>query len=117
MPIPRFSLVVTLFLSSGLAGMPAAPSPAAFFEQHCTKCHGAEKQKGEVRLDTLGAPTAKGVNAATWQAVLEVLEAGDMPPKKEPRPDAAAVAAAVASIADALAKSADRAAPAQPHRV
>ncbi|MEE3177572.1 MAG: c-type cytochrome domain-containing protein, partial [Verrucomicrobiota bacterium] len=30
-----------------------------FLSQHCYDCHGAEKQKGEIRLDTLGKDLTK----------------------------------------------------------
>ena len=83
-------------------------APGAFFEQHCTKCHGAEKQKGDLRLDNLGAPTTKGENGEVWRAVLDRLESGDMPPKKEPRPEPAALAKTIDQIADELAKTAER---------
>ncbi|MFT5410508.1 MAG: hypothetical protein ACI9NC_003239, partial [Verrucomicrobiales bacterium] len=76
-----------------------------FFKEHCNKCHGAEKQKGDVRLDTLGAPTAVGEAGETWLAVLDVLEAGEMPPKKEPRLEATVVTALIGRLGDSLAKT------------
>ena len=33
------------------------------FEKSCVKCHGAEKQKGKLRLDTLAATLKGGENA------------------------------------------------------
>lgn len=57
---------------------------APFFEGHCVKCHGPDKQKGGLRLDNLATPT--DANAETWLSILDVIESGDMPPKKEPRP-------------------------------
>ena len=55
-----------------------------FFKNHCIDCHGPEKQKGDLRLDTLGMPNPQ--NKATWEHILEVLAAGEMPPQKRPQP-------------------------------
>jgi mono/diheme cytochrome c family protein len=100
-------ITLALLHFAALNYLSAAPETAAFLEQHCTKCHGAEKQKGDVRLDNLGSPTATGETGEIWLTVLEVLESGDMPPKKEPRPDANALTKVVADIANALAESAE----------
>ena len=61
---------------------------AAFAEAHCIKCHGPEKQKGDLRLDTLGPPTAGVAEADAWSLIADAIETGDMPPRKEPQPDA-----------------------------
>jgi hypothetical protein len=56
-------------------------------KQYCTGCHGAEKQKGEIRLDTLDPDMVHGKDAETWQLVLDQLNLGEMPPpKKKERP-------------------------------
>ena len=58
-----------------------AAARLAFFEAHCVKCHGPDKQKGKVRLDDM-PPNAKGLTALErWETVLDVLENGDMPPE------------------------------------
>ena len=101
--IARCAIVLCVLQTDSSAANPAAP----FLENHCTKCHGAEKQKGDVRLDNLGAPAARGENGEVWLAVLDMLESGDMPPKREPRPDAKELKNAIAQIGDALAKSAE----------
>lgn len=59
---------------------------APFLEEHCLKCHGEEKQKGDIRLDNLGRDFTNGENAIVWQDVSDVLILGDMPPEDEPRP-------------------------------
>lgn len=55
----------------------------AFFAQHCVKCHGPDKQKAKVRLDTIGPITDKK-SAELWENVLIALEDGEMPPEDEP---------------------------------
>lgn len=63
----------------------------AFFKRHCVKCHGPDKQEAELRLDVISPPAADAGSAETWTSIVEMLEAGDMPPRKQPRPDAAEV--------------------------
>ncbi|MBN38005.1 MAG: hypothetical protein CMI29_06005 [Opitutae bacterium] len=57
-----------------------------FLNQHCIGCHGAEKQKGEIRFDNLGKDLSKVQNLEIWQGMLDQLNLGEMPPKKEPQP-------------------------------
>ena len=66
-----------------------------WFEQHCYSCHSTERPKGELDLSSLAFP-ASGDHAdvVRWQAVIERIESGGMPPPTvEDRPDAAEVAA------------------------
>lgn len=77
-----------------------AADHAAFFEAHCVKCHGPEKQKGDFRLDTLGAPDFE--SAEDWSLIADVIETGEMPPRKEARPDSAAVTTLVDWISHEL---------------
>ncbi|YCM43049.1 DUF1592 domain-containing protein [Verrucomicrobiaceae bacterium 227] len=80
-----------LFLAGCFLGggsLMGAPEMGEFLEEHCFKCHGPEKQKGKLRLDTLGDPTGTGEHGETWLRVLEALEAGEMPPEDEEQPDA-----------------------------
>lgn len=86
------------FLSMFLILFTLAGADEVFFRDHCFKCHGPEKQKGNLRLDTLTP------DADEWQLVLEILEKGDMPPKKEPRPAKAEIAAVVKSLTASLVK-------------
>ncbi len=96
--------------TDGDAGLSAALQP--FFEQHCLKCHGPEKEKGDVRLDTLPLPGAGGDPGEheavldTWFTILDAIESGDMPPKKEPRPASSETGPVIEKIADAIARAA-----------
>lgn len=58
-------------------------------KEHCVKCHGAETQKGRIRLDRL--TEFKAADGHLWTLVHEVLSAGEMPPEDEAQPEAAAV--------------------------
>ncbi|MCB1210327.1 MAG: DUF1592 domain-containing protein, partial [Verrucomicrobiales bacterium] len=59
----------------------------AVLQKHCFACHGEEKQKGDLRLDTLSIDFLKDRAASeVWHDALDVVSTGEMPPKKEPRP-------------------------------
>ncbi len=61
-----------------------------FLQQHCTKCHGEKKQKGDLRLDGLDGSHMAGGDLAKWQAVYEKMVLGEMPPEEEARPESGA---------------------------
>jgi mono/diheme cytochrome c family protein len=93
----RASVLIASVLAAAVpaSAAPAAPAISGFLESHCVKCHGPEKQKGDLRLDTLAAPPAE---SKRWLQVMEAIANGDMPPKKEPRPEPAKAAAFTASV-------------------
>ena len=64
----------------------SATEPAAFFEQHCVKCHGLKKQKANLRLDTLEWKPGDPKNLEVWREIADRLELGEMPPEDEPQP-------------------------------
>lgn len=57
-------------------------------KEFCYRCHGPDKQKAELRLDTLGINIIDGPEAETWHDVLNNLNLGEMPPSKELAPSA-----------------------------
>jgi len=67
--------------TAGFAGI-AKP----FLQNHCVSCHGPEKQKGRLRLDTLSNNFADPAVAAKWAEVVKALNAHEMPPEGEPQP-------------------------------
>ncbi|MEM7013810.1 MAG: DUF1592 domain-containing protein, partial [Verrucomicrobiota bacterium] len=71
----------------GLATLPAFANDAlteetfrAFLDQHCVQCHGADKQKGDVRFDTLPLKNLDAGHLELWQTALEQVTEFDMPP-------------------------------------
>lgn len=71
----------------------AAVEPASFdavlqpfFNTYCVRCHDAQKQEGEFRLDKLPRDFADQAAAQRWAEVLFRINSGEMPPKKEPQP-------------------------------
>ncbi|MDF1851470.1 MAG: DUF1592 domain-containing protein [Verrucomicrobiales bacterium] len=57
-----------------------------FFEKHCYRCHGPEKEKGDLRLDTLEIDFANTSALGHWIEVMDNINLGDMPPEDEPIP-------------------------------
>lgn len=62
-----------------------------FFQQHCVKCHGDTKPKGELSLTVLDGALAAGKNLDAYVAIAERLKAGDMPPESEKQPPIEAI--------------------------
>ena len=52
-------------------------------ETHCFKCHGEDKQKGDMRLDVLSWDMINGPDAERWHSALDVINLGEMPPEDE----------------------------------
>ncbi len=55
----------------------------ALLKEHCQGCHGAERQKGKFRVDDLSFSLSDLPTADRWQKILNVLNAGEMPPEEE----------------------------------
>ena len=66
-----------------------------FFQEYCVSCHGAEKQKGDVRFDEANWKITNNDEAQRWQDVLDILNAGDMPPEDEDQPSNAEMSKAL----------------------
>ena len=47
----------------------------------CVGCHGPEKQKGKLRIDTLDPDLLKGKDVNWWLEVFDVISNGEMPPE------------------------------------
>jgi hypothetical protein len=94
-------LVLAFATSSAHASPPDAHS--AFFETHCTKCHSGDKPKGGWSVSELGGDLSDRKNRERWQAVLEQIDSGDMPPESKPRPPEADVRALTGWITSQIA--------------
>jgi hypothetical protein len=61
---------------------------APLLENYCIQCHGPDKQKNDVRVDTLDFDFVNGKDRETWHDMLDMLNLGDMPPEDEKQPKA-----------------------------
>lgn len=97
MPYPSSrGVAALLLLTLGATAQEARPEekqPATyaalaqpFFRAHCVRCHGEDKQKGDVTLHAFAAGPATGEHVETWELVLDMLRSGEMPPEDEPQP-------------------------------
>ncbi len=88
-----------LAVSVGLAGAGGAAEPFdAFLETHCIRCHGPEKEKGDLRIDRLSRDFKVGADTHHWAEMIEQVNSGEMPPKKEKKPTQEEMAAFVTSL-------------------
>lgn len=79
---------------------------------HCIKCHGPDKQKGDLRLDTLSIDLANNPRAAeTWHDALDQVSLGEMPPEDEPGLSSAERESITTWIRGNLSKASDKTSP------
>jgi len=70
------------------AQQPLDKASLEFLQTHCLRCHNGEKQEGGFRLDSLATDFADPQVAERWSEVVFRINAGEMPPPKEPQPTA-----------------------------
>ena len=79
---------------ASIAGKPVVADAKllrSFLDSHCAGCHDQGEKEGDFALDRLAQDNVAG--RVAYASILERLRAGDMPPAKKPRPDAAEAAA------------------------
>jgi mono/diheme cytochrome c family protein len=78
--LPRFAAAA----DASTEGLEKIARP--FFEQHCTKCHGEKKKKGDLRVDNLVINFDNPKIMGTWEEIMNRVNSGDMPPEDNARP-------------------------------
>src|SRR5262249_37851508 len=97
-PVPLLATALILAAlpcaDAGAAENPHAAADATFkakvapvLAKYCLNCHGGAKPKGALDLARYADTDSILKARKTWEAVLEAVEAGEMPPKGKPRPD------------------------------
>ena len=94
-PQRRFAFRLLVFASLIAVSVPSrawAPDEFGFkadiepiLRKHCTACHGADAQEGNLRIDHLDRDLINGTDADRWHEVLNRINVGEMPPEDEPR--------------------------------
>ncbi len=57
----------------------------AVLDRYCFECHDSDAEKGGIDLEALSFNLDSVEAAETWQKVLNVMNSGEMPPKKKPQ--------------------------------
>jgi cytochrome c5 len=78
--------LILFTIAIAFASLSAHADTQSFFKQHCVKCHGPDKQKAKLRLDTLAWKPSDNDNIELWQEIIDRVDSGEMPPKGEPKP-------------------------------
>ncbi|HYG77037.1 MAG TPA: DUF1592 domain-containing protein [Planctomycetota bacterium] len=86
LPFPLCALLFAFALGTGLHAQDAAALFASriapLLKENCVKCHGPEKQRGQVKLDGTRSETQLLADVDLWFRVLEQVESGAMPPEE-----------------------------------
>ena len=69
-----------------------------FLQEHCVRCHGPEKEKGDLRIDQLSREFRSSVDGHLWAEIVERINAGEMPPEDEPQPSESEIAAVITQL-------------------
>jgi hypothetical protein len=92
-------VVMTGLLTMGGVSMGQTAGPdflqagAPFLKQHCLKCHSGDDPAAELSLAEYKDSASVVKDRKTFEKVLRMLAAGEMPPKDKPRPTVAAIEA------------------------
>ncbi len=91
MPSPRSSLFALLLLILPATVTAFDDKPLhGFFNTHCYECHDDNDSKGGLDLYNLSTDLSDPGAMQKWVRIFDRVAAGEMPPKDEPAPDAAA---------------------------
>ncbi|MFO0807798.1 MAG: DUF1592 domain-containing protein [Gemmataceae bacterium] len=96
--MPILTGLSLLAVALGGSGIAQNPSPDAgteyaavvrpLVQRYCLGCHSTERKKGSLDLERFASLTDVRKDLKVWQQTIEMLEAGEMPPKEKPQPTA-----------------------------
>lgn len=69
-----------------------------FLAKHCVRCHGPQREEGDIRIDRLSRDFRAGIDTHHWAEALDKINSGEMPPKDEPQPTQAEIEAFVLNL-------------------
>ena len=88
----------------------------AYVAKNCLKCHGEKMPKADIALHSFKDEISILKGRKVWEHVVEMVEAGEMPPKDKPQPMASETAAFLAAVKSVFLKADQNAKP-DPGRV
>ncbi|MEY2598936.1 MAG: hypothetical protein RLZZ142_1195 [Verrucomicrobiota bacterium] len=86
LPVCLALFAASLFATAAVPVARIEEQHRAFLKDYCVECHGEQKQKGELRLDTLSLQIDSVKTAEVWQKVLNQINSGEMPPEDSKQP-------------------------------
>ena len=105
----RRILLTLLLLSTGVLaekpGLTLNTKVKDFVAKYCYECHDEDLQKGDVRLDNLSERVDNSSTALVWQDILDILNTGEMPPKKADQPKVEELSEVIGSLTKDLLKA------------
>ena len=75
-------LLLFLYSFTSYAAVDFQKEIKPLLDKYCFSCHGPEKQKAKLRMDTLNPNMLEGHDAEMWQEALDLINISDMPPEK-----------------------------------
>jgi hypothetical protein len=116
----HYALTFCLFTAGVVVAQEKTPDLAkelfAFAEKNCLKCHGEKEAKADVALHKFKTELDILKGRKVWESVVDMVEAGEMPPKDKPQPMASETTAFLAAIKHVFLKADQNAKP-DPGRV
>ncbi|MSU50361.1 MAG: DUF1592 domain-containing protein [Opitutus sp.] len=94
-----FAVILVSPNRANAAEMMLPPPARTFITGHCLDCHDHATHKGDLDLESLAFDLSDPRTFARWAKIHDRLRDGEMPPKDEPRPDAAELRAFLEAIA------------------
>ncbi|MEO7599048.1 MAG: DUF1592 domain-containing protein [Opitutus sp.] len=106
----RYAFLAAVVITISSAVRPFAANPPAalpaplpdFVDQYCSDCHDNESKKGGFDVTALNFNLSDPRTFSQWVKVHDRVVSGEMPPKKEERPEANAMATFLKTLADPL---------------
>ncbi|MEQ9406548.1 MAG: DUF1592 domain-containing protein [Fuerstiella sp.] len=89
---------IAFAILSGPISVSAAEPFEVFLEKHCVRCHGPEKEEGDIRFDRLSRDFKADLDTHHWAEALDKVKSGEMPPQDEPQPTQDEIAAFVMNL-------------------
>jgi mono/diheme cytochrome c family protein len=97
--ILAFGVFVCFLINSIAADSALAAEPfEVFLKKHCVRCHGSQKEEGDIRIDRLSRDFKAGLDSHHWAEVLDKINSGEMPPNDEPQPTQDEISAFVLNL-------------------
>jgi hypothetical protein len=106
-----FAVLSVTFLAALAPGADDPPADAsakptaqlrAFLDSHCVRCHDSVSKKGGLDLETTEFEPDDPRNFPRWVKILDRASAGEMPPRKSPKPEPKELASFSITLSSAL---------------